>query len=200
MRLPILGCITLVLAAFGIDGVTAVHAQGAVHASSPRIPISQEYLIGPADVLQVSVWKNDALSRTVPVRPDGMITLPLVNEVRAAGLTPMELRDIIKKDLGQYLPNPEVSVIVMEMHSFNVSVLGQVQKAGRYQFSGPVTVLDALAEAGGITEFASPSDMYVLRHVGGTVKRISFNYSKVVASPDQNSNFSVQPGDILVVP
>lgn len=200
MSLRILGYAALLLAAFCIDGITTAYAQGAAHASGARIPITQEYLIGPADMLQVSVWKNDALSRTVPVRPDGMITLPLVNEVKAAGLTPMELREVIKKDLSQYLPSPEVSVIVMEMHSFNVSVLGQVQKAGRYQFNGPITVLDALAEAGGITEFASPSDMYVLRHEGGAVKRISFNYSKVVASPDQNSNFNLQPGDILVVP
>ena len=199
MRTSTLGYAALLAAATALCGVTRAAAQEQGR-TVIRAPVSQEYLIGPADVLQVSVWKNEALSRTVPVRPDGMITLPLVNEVKAAGLSPMELRQVIKKDLTEYLPNPEVSVIVMEMHSFNVSVLGEVHKAGRYQFKGPVTVLDALAEAGGITEFASPSDMYVLRHDGSGVKRISFNYSKVVASPGQDSNFNVQPGDIVVVP
>ena len=194
----ILGCAVLVLAAISIDSITGAYAQEGPRTA--RAPVSEEYLIGPADMLQISVWKNETLSRTVPVRPDGYITLPLVNEVKAAGLTPMELREVIKKGLSEYLPNPEVSVIVMEMHSFNVSVLGEVHKAGRYQFNGPATVLDALAEAGGITEFASPSNMYVLRHEGNAVKRITFNYSKVVASPGQDSNFNIQPGDIVVVP
>lgn len=199
MRLSILAYAALMMAATAVSGITGARAEESVHTAA-RAPVSQEYLIGPADMLQISVWKNDALSRTVPVRPDGMITLPLVNEVKAAGLTPMELRGLIKKGLSEYLPNPEVSVIVMEMHSFNVSVLGEVHKAGRYQFTGPTTVLDALAEAGGITEFASPSSMYILRHEGAGVKRISFNYSKVVSSPGQDTNFNIQPGDIVVVP
>lgn len=159
-----------------------------------------EYRIGPADVLQISVWKNESLSRTVPVRPDGMISLPLVNEVRAAGQTPMQLRETLRRKLRDYLPDPEVSVIVMEMHSFMVSVLGEVRKAGHYQFAGPVTVLDVLARAGGITEFASPSNLVVLRPEGGIMRRIPFNYNKIVAAPGDNDNVFVQPGDIIVVP
>lgn len=186
-------CLATVATAHALD--TAKHAAARERSSAP-----EEYRIGPADVLQISVWKNESLSRTVPVRPDGMISLPLVNEIRAAGLTPLQLRDVLRKKLAEYLPNPEVSVIVMEMHSFVVSVLGEVKKAGRYQFAGPATVLDALAQAGGMTEFASPSGLYVLRHENGATRRIPFNYNKVISDSSQNGNFFVQPGDIVVVP
>lgn len=193
-------CCALILAASCLATVTTTYAQETAKSAAARGRPGGEYRIGPADVLQVSIWKNEALSRTVPVRPDGMISLPLVNEVRAAGFTPMQLRDVLKKKLTEYLPNPEVAVIVMEMHSFVVSVLGEVKKAGRYQFAGPVTVLDALAQAGGITEFASPSDLYVLRHEGGVMTRVPFNYSKVITTPGGNDNFFVRPGDIIIVP
>jgi polysaccharide biosynthesis/export protein len=131
---------------------------------------------------------------------DGMISLPLVNEVQAAGLTPLQLRDMLKSRLSEYLPNPEVSVIVMEMRGYTVSVLGEVKIAGRYQFTNPVTVLDVLARAGGITEFASPSQVFVLRPEKGAMKRIAFNYTKVISAPDEHQNFFIQPGDIVVVP
>ena len=161
---------------------------------------SEEYRIAPEDVLQVSVWKNEMLSRTLPVRSDGMISLPLVNEVQAAGLTPMQLRDTLKARFGEYLPNPEISVIVMEMNGYVVSVLGEVKTAGRYQFTNRITVLDVLARAGGITEFASPSQIFVLRPEKGAMTRIAFNYTKVIGSPGQHHNFFIQPGDIVVVP
>lgn len=191
-------CCTALLVLTSLGTVAAVRAEETAHAQA--MPSSSEYRIGPADVLQVSVWKSEALSRTVPVRPDGMISLPLLNDVRAAGLTPMQLRDVLKKKLAPYLPKPEVSVIVTEMHSFMVSVLGEVKTSGRYQFASPVTVLDVLARAGGITEFASPSDLYVLRPEENGMKRIPFNYSKVITAPSGNDNFFVRPGDIVVVP
>jgi polysaccharide export outer membrane protein len=193
----------LVLLASGVSVTTIARAQESVKsaaAARERSPGIGEYRIGPADVLQISVWKNEALSRTLPVRPDGMISLPLVNEVRAAGLTPLQLRDVLRKKLAEYLPNPEVSVIVMEMHSLMVSVLGEVKLAGRYQLTNRVTVLDVLARAGGITEFASPSRIYVLRPEGSGMTRIPFNYNKVIVAPGENENFFVQPGDIIVVP
>lgn len=195
-------CAVLALVLAGPDQGVAARAKEPVKSAAAReqFPGGGEYRIGPADVLQISVWKNEALSRTVPVRPDGMISLPLVNEIRVAGLTPTQLRDVLKKRLREYVPNPEISVIVMEMHSFVVSVMGEVRKAGRYQFKGPITVLDALAQAGGITEFASPSGLYVLRHEDNVMKRIPFNYRKVVAAPGADDNFFVQPGDIIVVP
>ena len=159
-----------------------------------------EYRIGPTDVLQISVWKNEELSRTLPVRPDGMISLPLVNDIKAAGLTPMQLRDVVAQRLSEYMPRPQVSVVVREIKSMAVSVLGQVRNAGRYDYRTHSTVLDYLANAGGVTEFAGRSRILVLRSDGTNVQRIPFDYDRAVSTYGLNENFLVQPGDIIVVP
>lgn len=199
MMSRIFRCAVLMLLAAAVGGAVSARAEPGV-AARERLAEPAEYRIGPADVLQVSVWKNEALTRTVPVRPDGMISLPLVNEIRAAGLTPMQLRDALKRKLADFVPNAEVSVVVLEIHSFVVSVLGEVRTPGRYELSSSTTVLDVLARAGGITEFAKRSGVLVLRADGGATKRIPFNYNKVIAAPDANENFLVRPGDIIVVP
>lgn len=160
----------------------------------------QEYRIGPGDVLQISVWKNDALSRTVPVRPDGKISMPLLNDVQAGGVTPMELRDVLIKKLTEYISTPEVSVIVSEPHSFTVSVIGEVPKPGRYALRGRTTVLDMLAMAGGFSQFSARTRIFVLRPDGKTQKRIPFNYNKAVAAEAEQENFYLRSGDILVIP
>ncbi|HEY3488438.1 MAG TPA: polysaccharide biosynthesis/export family protein [Gammaproteobacteria bacterium] len=178
-------------------------AQESVKAAAARdrsAAAATEYRIGPADVLQISVWKNEALSQTVPVRSDGMISLPLVNEVQAAGMTPLQLRDTLKRKFEEYIPKPEVSVIIVEMNSFTVSILGEVRTAGRYQFASRVTVLDVLAQAGGITEFASPDDIFILRQEGNNMVKIPFNYDRVIATSAKQQNVFVRPGDIVVVP
>lgn len=159
-----------------------------------------EYRIGPEDVLQISVWKNDTMSQTVPVRPDGKISLPLLNDLQAAGLTPMQLRDILIKKLVEYIPAPEVSVIVREVHSFKVSVIGEVKATGRYELRSRATVLDVLAQAGGLSEFASRSRIVILRPEGTTVKRILFNYNKAISGDGEQQNFFLQPGDIILIP
>jgi polysaccharide export outer membrane protein len=159
-----------------------------------------EYRIGPEDVLQISVWRNEAMSRTVPVRPDGKISLPLLNDVEAGGLTPDELRDSLVKKLGEYMPNPEVAVIVLEARSFKVSVIGEVPKPGRYELKSWTTVLDILAIAGGLNQFASRGRLYVMRPEGKGHTRIPFNYNKAVASPTEQENFYLRAGDIVVVP
>jgi polysaccharide export outer membrane protein len=156
------------------------------------------YLIGPEDVLQVAVWNNDAVSRTVPVRPDGMISLPLVNDVPAAGLTPMQLRDALLKRLIEYIPSPEVSVIVTDVHSLKVSVVGEVTRPGRYELKAWATVLDVIAMAGAFKEFAARSRIVVLRGSGNGLERIPFNYDK--AAEGAQANFYVHPGDIVMVP
>ena len=160
---------------------------------------SIDYRIGPEDVLDIAVWHNEAMSRTVPVRPDGKISLPLLNEVQAAGLTPMQVRDALSKKLEEYMPNPEVSVIVKEVHSFKVSVVGEVKRPGRHELKSRATVLDVLAMAEGLGEFAARGRIFILRREGNTVKRIPFNYNKVV-SEDGVENILLQPGDIIVVP
>ena len=158
------------------------------------------YRIGPEDILQISVFSNEALSRTVPVRPDGMISLPLLNDVKAAGLTPMELRDAIMKRLVEFVPSPEVAVIVTEVKSFMISVIGQVLKPGRYDLRSSATIVDALAMAGGFKEFAGRSKIMVARTQGGVTKRISFNYDKLHETKNPQENFDLRPGDIVIVP
>jgi polysaccharide export outer membrane protein len=158
------------------------------------------YRIGPEDVLQVSVWSNDALSRTAPVRPDGRISLPLLNDVRAAGLTPMELREELIRLLAEYIPRPEVAVTVTEVKSFKVSVMGAVTKPGRYELKSRATVIDVLAMAEGFTEFAARSRIVVLRSTGDRVERLAFDYDKVASGGPAQANFYVRPGDIVLVP
>ncbi len=159
---------------------------------------SGDYTIGPEDLLYIGIWKNEALSRQVPVRPDGMISIPLLNDVRAAGLTPMQLRDVLVRRLSDYMPNPEVSVIVQEVHSPKVSVLGEVAHPGRFDLRGRTTVLDLLALAGGLTEFASRSRIVILRSGGSHTGRIRFDYDKAMQDGAQ-ANFELRPGDIVLV-
>jgi len=156
------------------------------------------YRIGPEDTLTISVWKNDALTRTVPVRPDGKISLPLLNDVQAAGLSAQELRDILAQKLGVYMPNPEVSVIVAAINSFKVSLMGEVARPGRLELRSWTTVLDALALAGGFTQFASRSKIVILQPDGKGMKRIPFNYNK--ALDGEQENFYLRNGDIILVP
>jgi polysaccharide biosynthesis/export protein len=157
-----------------------------------------EYRIGPEDMLAIAVWKNDALTRTVPVRPDGKISLPLLNDVQAAGLSALQLRDVLAQKLGAYMPNPEVSVIVTDIRSFKVSVIGEIARPGRLELRSWTTVLDALALSGGFTQFASRSKIVILQPDGKTMKRIPFNYNK--ALDGEQENFYLRNGDIILVP
>lgn len=161
-------------------------------------PDDGDYKIGPEDVLDISVWKNQELSRTVPVRPDGKVSLPLVNDIQAAGLTPSRLRQEVARRLSEYVPSPEVAVIVREVHSAKVSVVGQVRNPGRYEVRSPATVLELIALAQGFTDFASRDRIVVLRQ-NATPARITFNFRKITDGTDQD-NFLVQAGDIIVVP
>ncbi len=169
-----------------------------------------EYKIGPEDVLQISVWKNELLTRLVTVRPDGKISLPLVNDVQAAGLTPLELRDALAKKLTDYMPAPEVAVIVTEVRSLKVSVIGEVVRPGRYELKSHHTVLDVLSLAGGLTPFAARSRIVILRLNGNTMQQIPFNYSKLGSGGlldkilnfggGEQENLYLRPGDIVLVP
>jgi polysaccharide export outer membrane protein len=168
--------------------------------SASAVDMSKEYLIGPEDVLDITVWKNcPDLCRTVPVRPDGKMSLPLVNDVQAAGLTPMDLRQHLTEQLAEYLPSPEVSVIVREVHNFKVAVVGSVKMPGDYEIKSQATVLELIARAQGLTEFANRDKIVVLRQSGTKTDRIQFNYRKVAEGHDQD-NFYVRAGDVIVVP
>jgi polysaccharide biosynthesis/export protein len=167
---------------------------------APSASALEQYLIGPEDILAVTVWKNDAMSRVVAVRPDGMISLPLLDDVQASGLTAMQLRDVLTKKLSEYMPSPEVSVIVNDVRSFKVSVMGEVARPARYELKSWTTVLDVLAQAGGFNQFANRSRIVILRPNGKVMTRIPFNYNKVVSSGGEEENFYLQPGDIVLVP
>jgi polysaccharide export outer membrane protein len=155
------------------------------------------YRIGPEDQLLISVWKNDAMSRSVLVRPDGKIALPLLNDVQAAGLTALELRDVLTNKLKDFIPNPEVTVIVSDVRSLKVSVIGEVARPGRYELRSWATVLDALALAGGFTQYASRSKIVILHPKGKSMEKIPFNYNEVSGKQE---NFYLRNGDIVLVP
>jgi polysaccharide biosynthesis/export protein len=164
------------------------------------VDMAKEYLIGPEDLLDVLVWKNcPDLCRTVPVRPDGKVSLPLVNDIQAAGLSPADLRQQLTERLAEFVQSPEVSVIVREVHSVKVAVVGAVKMPGHYELKSPATVLDLLARAQGLNEFASKDKIVVLRQNGASTTRMPFNYRKVADGSEQE-NFFVRAGDIIVVP
>jgi len=163
-------------------------------------PRAAVFVIGPEDILDIQVWKNAELSRTVPVRPDGKVSLPLVNDIEAAGLTPTELRDQLTMRLSEYVPSPEVSVILREVHSVKVAVIGAVKIPGRYEVKSPATVLELLAQAQGLTEFASRDRIMIIRKkADGSTTRMPFNYRKA-AEGSEHDNFFVRAGDIIFVP
>jgi polysaccharide biosynthesis/export protein len=160
-----------------------------------------EYRIGVDDVLDVGVWNVAEMQKTVAVRSDGKISFPLVNDVVAAGLTPMELRKVLTEKIATFVHAPDVSVVVREIHSQKVSVLGQVHAPGRYDIKGPSTVLDALAMAGGFTDFASRRNIAILRNTGAATERLQFDYDQAVSRRGAGkNNIVMQPGDIIVVP
>lgn len=173
----------------------------ALSASPQNDPRAQgSYRIGAGDELHVVVWRNEELTMTVPVRPDGWISLPLVNDVSVAGLTPTQVRDALMTRLQEFVSSPLVSVIVIRVGSFKVSVIGNVRSPGRFDFQGQPTVLDALALAGGPDEFASKEDIYVLRGHGTGSQRIPFKYSSAIKRDGPDLNFELEPGDIVIVP
>ncbi len=163
---------------------------------------SGDYKIGPEDVVEVIVWRNADLSKVVPVRPDGKISLPLVGDVPALGLTAAQLTQDIAARLKYYKETPNVSVVVQQVNSYSVYVMGEVAKPGRYQLKTYSTILQAISTAGGFTPFAAKSRMFVLRkspETGADV-RINASYDDIVSGTDSSKNIVLVPGDTVVVP
>lgn len=169
---------------------------------------SINYVIGPGDVLDIAVWDSAEITRTVPVRPDGKISLPLLNDMPAAGFTPMQLRETLTKALAEYIPMSAVSVLVREIHSFRVSVLGEVKTPGRYELKDRASVLDVLALAGGLTEFAARSRIVIIRQEPAGTRQIPFPYDKLTAKNRSQTASKIgpkdamclHPGDVVLVP
>jgi len=164
--------------------------------------VPHEYIIGAGDVLEILVWKNTDLSRTVAVRPDGKISLPLINDVQAAGLTPMALKDEIAQELKKFKEVPEVSVIVIDAKSRVVYIIGQVARPGAYPLGPNATVIQVISLAGGFTPFADSNNIVVLRRGDGPSKeqRIEVSYKAILKGQSKNGDIALQAGDTVVVP
>jgi len=171
-------------------------------ATTPTNGVPHEYIIGAGDVLEVLVWKNETLSRTVIVRPDGKISLPLVNDVQAAGLTPMALKEQISKELKKFKEIPEVSVIVTETRSQVVYLMGQVVRPGPYPLAPNATVVQVIAQAGGFTPFADHNNIVILRRgsEGAKEQRLEVSYKSILAGRSKKGDIALQAGDTIVVP
>lgn len=181
------------------DATPSSPAPGSSSAPAPSAVAATGYVIGPDDVLVVNVWKEPDLSRSVVVRPDGKITLPLLKDMDASGSTPEQLQSRIEKGLADYVSKPSVTVIVQEAKSHKFNILGAVQKPGTYILTGPMTVLDAIALAGGLREWAKAKSIYILRVApDGSRKRIPFDYKKVVKGSNEDAVLEIR--DTIVVP
>lgn len=177
----------------GCLGTTPV--QGAVETGS-----EPTYLLGPEDVLKISVWKDEQLTQETVVRPDGMITFPLIGEVTAAGRTVEEVRSDIAKRLVKFIPTPNVTVTVLKVLSYRIYVLGRVNKPGEFLVGHHTDVLQALSLAGGLTPYASENDIKIMRRGGGDQQVFRFRYGDVQKGKDLKQNLLLQRGDVVMVP
>jgi polysaccharide export outer membrane protein len=168
--------------------------------SKASVKAPPDYVIGPTDVLEVLFWRDKDLSAEVIVRPDGKITLPLLNEIQAGGLTPEQLRLSVLDEARRFVEDPTATVVVKQINSRHVFIMGEVTKPGTYPLAGVTTVLQLLATAGGLTEFAARDEIVVLRSVDGQTVRHRVNYNAVVKGSDLAQNLALRPGDTVVVP
>jgi polysaccharide biosynthesis/export protein len=177
-------------------------ANAAATEAAPKKPATDDpnYVIGPQDVLDISVWKEPELTRPVPVRPDGRISMPLLNDVQAAGKTPLQLAADITAGLKKFVTDPQVTVIVTTINSQRVFILGEVNRAGAYPLLPNMTVLQALSSAGGFTIYANLKKIYLLRVEDGKQIKHPFNYKDVLAGKAADQNIFVKAGDTIVVP
>ena len=177
-----------------------VAAAPATAANTPAVSKvdNAHYIVGTEDTLQITVWKEPSLSGTIPVRPDGMISLVLVGDIQAAGRTPMQLADDITVKLKKYIQDPNVSVLVMGVNSQKVFMVGEVNHVGPVMLTGGMTTLQAIAAAGGLTPYASAKKIYILRGDAGKQEKIPFNYKQALKG--ENQGVSLKPGDTIVIP
>ena len=169
-------------------------------AAPAAAPLPAGYVIGPDDVLAVLFWRDKDMSAEVTVRPDGHISLPLINDVVAAGLTPEGLRDALTKEAAKYVEDPNVTVVVKQINSRRVFITGNVSKPGPYPLTTPTTVMQMIATAGGLLEFADSKNIVVLRVEKGQQVAIRFNYKEVLKRKNLKQNIELRPGDTIVVP
>jgi polysaccharide export outer membrane protein len=212
LRSCLLTCLAFSLALWGQaadsnqSGAAPDNAASTTPSPQPDLPPQinhpgDTYIIGDEDVLSINVWKDQDLTRVVPVRSDGRISLPLVGEMQAAGRTPAQLEADLKAALRAYISDPQVTVIVQEIKSRSFNILGQVTKPGSYALTADTTIVDAIALAGGFKDFAKKKGVYVIRQdVNGRETRIPFNYESFIKGKNTVQNIQLKPHDTIVVP
>ena len=166
----------------------------------PPESVPPGYIVGDSDVIRVTVWKEPEVSQTVVVRTDGNISLPLINEVKVSGMTPLQIQDLVAEKLKGFLTNPQVTVTVMEIRSKRAFITGEVARPGTYSLNAQTTVLQLIAQAGGFTPFAKKDSIVVLRTQDGKQSRLKFKYKEVVQGKNSEQNVALHPGDTVVVP
>lgn len=166
----------------------------------PTVSASGEYILGAEDLVEILVWRNEALSRTVSIRPDGKISLPIIGDLQAAGLTATQLRDSIKDHLQEYKETPEVSVIIREVNSLAVFIMGEVARPGKLQLRSETTLLQALSLSGGFTQYADSDNILLLRREKGGETRIRVRYKDIVSGRNPDGNILLRRGDTILVP
>ena len=168
-------------------------------ATPPAAPMDATYIIGADDVLHIAVWKETDLTATEPVRSDGKISLPLLNDVQASGLTPMQLADSLTEKLKKFVADPRVTVLVTQVNSKRIYLLGEVAHSGAMPITPNMTVMQALASAG-ISQFANTKKIYLLRSENGKKEKIPVPYRKLIKGDDVEHDYALHPGDTIVVP
>jgi len=161
---------------------------------------SENYIIGAEDILYIHIWKEENLSRTVPVRRDGIISLPLVDEIKAEGLTPLQLKEILAQRFKEFIGDPNITVMVMEANSFKIYVSGQIRNPGVYRLRSETSLLQIIPMVGGFTDWANQKKILIIRKEGGKEKRITVNYKKILKGEDPGSNIILKAGDTIIVP
>jgi polysaccharide export outer membrane protein len=184
---------------------TAASARPAAATTTPPavpagVPTPADFVIGPNDVLTVVFWRDKDMSSDVAVRPDGKISLPLLNDMQAAGLTPEQLRQQLTTAAAHFVEDPTVTVVVKEINSRRVFITGQVAKPGPYPLSGPTTVLQLIAMAGGVLEYADAKNITIMRTENGKPLSFQFNYKDVTKRKNLKQNIELKPGDTIIVP
>lgn len=205
-KAALVGAFSVALIASATMAQTSTAPTGQAAASSTP-PVAEPhahdngYVIGAEDKLSISVWKEADLTRSVPVRSDGKISLPLVGEVQAAGKTPMQLEGELASKLSNFITEPSVTVIVEQVNSKKFNILGQVVRPGSYPLAAAPTIVDAIAAAGGFRDFAKQKGVYILRkQANGADQRIPFNYKNFIHGKDLTQNVRLEPGDTIIVP
>ena len=207
--LSVSAAVVTTLATLSAQATPAAPQKIGVPAAAPRaaglgpvaaITLPPEFVIGPNDTLSVLFWRDKDMSADVVVRPDGNITLPLLNDIQAAGLTPDQLRERILVEARRYIEDPSPTVVVKEINSRKMFITGMVEKPGPYPITGPTTVLQLIAIAGGLKEFADGKNILVMRNDGGRQVAYSFDYKELLKGKNLRQNIELKPGDTVVVP